>query len=254
METTNEKICTPSQCRRYGRNLYSRIINLSQKTSINDIQKSIDNLVIQTKQLDSDKNVGYFEQVIRAWKTVASNDFRIKNYISEKYPTLLTEPATWLSENKIPRKNIPAKIASQPGLAREMSSVQRRELKNKWFSNAMDALGTLGSITELGNLSTADWDGTCAQLGQEVAHGLFGRKDIEGVGLWDKFKDLLRKEESDTPDEIEKAKRKAQESQPTYTKDRGKDVVVEGATSKGGRSPITVFRPETTTSDDEDVN
>lgn len=176
---------------RYGENLYSKIRNLTSRTSLLDIEKSIDLLIEQTLLV---KKPGQIKQIYTAWDTV-SNDNRIKPYLEQKYPEILKRPASSASTDTVNSKNIPAKIRGQAGVVKEVSTKQKKQFNNKWFEVTLNNLSTAGSIMELMNMSDADWDGSCAQLGLEVAHGLFGKKDVNGVGLWDSFKELFKKDE-----------------------------------------------------------
>ena len=245
MESQKEKIHSASDSFRYGRNLYSRIRNLSSKTDVRDIQRSIDILIDQTKAIDAEKHPGKFKQIIDTWKSVGS-DYRIEPYLKEKYPFILKEPGTWLAQDTRNSPNIPSGIASEPGMKKQTSTVHKNEIKNDWFVKTVDTLGTLASITELGNMSDADWDGSCAQLGTKVAHGLFGKKDVEGVDLWSLFTDLIRKEEEreNEKDPISAGKRVVAKSKVIYKQDNGKISQISAGSSTVGR-----FVPEASKED-----
>jgi hypothetical protein len=229
---------------RYGRNLYSDIRNLTSRTSQLDIEKSIDILIEKTLLV---KKPGQIKQIYTAWDTV-SNDNRIKPYLEQKYPEILKRPASSASTDTVNSKNIPAKIRGQAGVVKEVSTKQKKQFNNKWFEVTLNNLSTAGSIMELMNMSDADWDGSCAQLGLEVAHGLFGKKDVNGVGLWDSFKELFKKDEEQENQQKPLTKQSRSEEGTEVVYENVNSEVVMIATSNGTLMGKTVSEAEKSSS------
>jgi hypothetical protein len=101
---------------------------------------------------------------------------------------------------------------------------------------------------ELMNMSDADWDGSCAQLGLEVAHGLFGKKDVNGVGLWDSFKELFKKDEEQENQQKPLTKQSRSEEGTEVVYENVNSEVVMIATSNGTLMGKTVSEAEKSSS------